>query len=181
VDMESEAEHWEVLKEKVAVKSSGTIKKRLRGRHLAVGLRGEPRELCRGDSGSRRKLAASCKKVSHRVRVAWRKRNIVRDKWTRAKAERGIRRVRTLMERLRTRHEGRHGVKDLDGARPRYQKKRDLKKLRRESTRNVNETLRKTTGLEIAKQIVRSTVGLRTIEDRTYWRGRPSPKRKKTG
>jgi hypothetical protein len=44
-------------------------------------------------------------------------------------------------------------------------KKRDLKELRRENTGHFNETLRKTSGLEIAKRIARSTVGLRTMKD----------------
>jgi hypothetical protein len=68
-------------------------------------------------------------------------------------------------------------VKDLGGGRPRYLKKRDLKKLRRESTGNVNETLRMTTGLEIAKRIARSTVGLRKMRNWTLWRGRFPPER----
>jgi hypothetical protein len=112
--------------------------------------------------------------------VAWRRRNIVRTKWSRAKAERGIRRVRTHRERVRTRHEERKRVKDLGGGWAQYLKKRDLKKLRRESTGNVNETLRKTTGLEITKRIAGYTAGLRTIKDRTLWRGLPPPKRLKS-
>jgi hypothetical protein len=116
--------------------------------------------------------------VSRHARVAQRKRNIVRNKWTRAKTERGIRRVRALRERVRTRHEERKGVKDLDDGQPRYLNKRYLKKPRWESTGNVNETLRKAIGLEIAKRIARSTVGLRTIKDRTLWRGRPPTKQK---
>lgn len=103
-------------------------------------------------------LAGACKKVSHSARLAWRKRNIVRNKQTRVKPERGIRRIRTLRGKVRTTHEGRREVKDLGGGRSRYLNKRDLKKLRRESTGNVNETLRKTTGLEIAMRIARSTV-----------------------
>jgi hypothetical protein len=66
--------------------------------------------------------------VSRRARVAWHKRNVVRNKWTRAKAQRGIRWVRTLRERARTRHEGRNGVKGPGGGRPLYLKKWDLKK-----------------------------------------------------
>jgi hypothetical protein len=48
-DMESEAEHREIPTEGSAVKSSGTMKKRHKGRHLAAGRRGEPKELTRGD------------------------------------------------------------------------------------------------------------------------------------
>jgi hypothetical protein len=107
--------------EDAAVKSSGTMKKRQWGQQLAAERHGEPKELTRGNCGSRRKLAAACRKVSRRARVAWRKRNIDRDKWTRAKAEQGVRRIRTLRERVRTRREGRKGVKD-GGGRPRYLK-----------------------------------------------------------
>jgi hypothetical protein len=51
------------------VKSLGTIKKRHSGRHLAAGQRGKPKELTRGESGSRRKLAAAYRKVSHCARM----------------------------------------------------------------------------------------------------------------
>jgi hypothetical protein len=91
VDIESEAEHRDVSTEEAAVKSSGTMKKRHRGRHLAARRRGQPKGLTRGICGSRRKLTAACRKVSRRARVAWHKRNVVRNKWTRAKAQRGIR------------------------------------------------------------------------------------------
>jgi hypothetical protein len=75
-DMESEVEHREVPTEEAAVKSSRTMKKWHRDRHLAPGRRGEPNELTRGGCRSRRKLAAACRKVSHRV---WRKRNVFRN------------------------------------------------------------------------------------------------------
>jgi hypothetical protein len=51
-DMESEVEHREVPTEEAAVKSSGTMKKRHRGRHLAAGRSGEPKELTRRNCGS---------------------------------------------------------------------------------------------------------------------------------
>jgi hypothetical protein len=56
--------------------------------HLAAGRRGEPKELTQGDCGSRRKLAATCRKVYRHARVAWRKRDIVSNNWTRDKVER---------------------------------------------------------------------------------------------
>jgi hypothetical protein len=84
-DMESEVEYWEVPMEDVAVKSSGTIKKWRRGQHLVAGRCGEPKEVTRGTCGSRKKLAATCRKVSHCARVAWHKKNVVRNKWIRAK------------------------------------------------------------------------------------------------
>jgi hypothetical protein len=44
-DMESEVKPREVPTEEAALKSSGTMKKRHRGRHLAAERRGEPKEL----------------------------------------------------------------------------------------------------------------------------------------
>jgi hypothetical protein len=52
--------------------------------------------------------------------VAWRTRNVVRKNWTRAKVERGTGRVRTLWKRVRTRQEGKMGIKDLGGRWPLY-------------------------------------------------------------
>jgi hypothetical protein len=56
--MESESELREVPKEGAAVKSVKGLKKRHRGRKLAAGRSGEPKELTR-DGGSRRKLTAA--------------------------------------------------------------------------------------------------------------------------
>jgi hypothetical protein len=77
-EMEAVAEHQEVPAEEAAVKSSGKMKKRHRGRYLAAGRRGEPNELTRQDCGSRRKLAAACRKVSRHAAVIWRKKNVFR-------------------------------------------------------------------------------------------------------
>jgi hypothetical protein len=44
--------HEEFHTEDVTVKCLGTMKKRHRGRHLAAGQRGEPKELTGGDSES---------------------------------------------------------------------------------------------------------------------------------
>jgi hypothetical protein len=43
-EKQCEAEQGKIPKEEAAVKSSGTMKKRHRGRHLAAGRRGEPKE-----------------------------------------------------------------------------------------------------------------------------------------
>jgi hypothetical protein len=76
--MQSTGEHREVPTEEATVKSLGTMKKWHRGRHLAAGQCGEPKELTRGDCGARRKLAATCRKMSHRAVVARCKRNVSR-------------------------------------------------------------------------------------------------------
>jgi hypothetical protein len=77
-DMKSEVEHREDPTEEAAVKSSGTMKKRQRGRHLYAGRSGEPNELALGDYGPRRKVAAACRNVSRCGAVARRKRNFFR-------------------------------------------------------------------------------------------------------
>jgi hypothetical protein len=99
-DMASEVERREVPTEEAAVKSSRTMKKRHRGRHVAAGRRGEPKELTRGDCGPRRRLAAACRKVSRRAGVAWRKRIVVRRDLTRNQVERGAPKRRKDEKRL---------------------------------------------------------------------------------
>jgi hypothetical protein len=53
-------------------------RKRRRIRNLAAERRQKRKERTRGNSGSRRNLAAACRKVSRRAKVAWRKRKLVR-------------------------------------------------------------------------------------------------------
>jgi hypothetical protein len=77
-NVKSEVEYREVPMKEAAVKSLGTMKKRHRGRHLAAGRRGEPKEQTRGDCGSRRNMVTSCRKVSRRAIVERRKKNIFR-------------------------------------------------------------------------------------------------------
>jgi hypothetical protein len=84
-----------------------------------------------------------------------------------------------LKERMRTHHEGRKGVKYLDGRWPRCLRKQDLMKLQLESTERVNKTYRKTNGLEIVKRIGRSPVRLQKMMDWMLWRGRPPLKWRK--
>jgi hypothetical protein len=80
--LESESEHREVPNEDAVVKPVRGRKKRQRGRKQAAGQHGELKELIRGDCGSRKKLAAACREVSHSATVAWRKRNIFRKSLT---------------------------------------------------------------------------------------------------
>jgi hypothetical protein len=63
--IQSKVEHREVPMEEAAGKSSEIRKKRHRGRYLAAGRCGKPKELTQGGCGSRGKLAATCRKVSH--------------------------------------------------------------------------------------------------------------------
>jgi hypothetical protein len=66
------------LKEDAVVKPVKGWKKRHRGKKPAAGRHGEPKELTRGDFGSRKKLAAACRKATSCATVAWQKRNLLR-------------------------------------------------------------------------------------------------------
>jgi hypothetical protein len=54
----------------------------VQGLHLATGLCRELKELTKGDCGSWRKWAATCRKVSHHAAVAWCKGNFFSKIWT---------------------------------------------------------------------------------------------------
>jgi hypothetical protein len=70
--------HQEIPKGEAAGMPVVGPRKRRRVRNLAAERRQKRKERTRGYSGSRRKLAAACRKVSRRAKVAWRKRNIIR-------------------------------------------------------------------------------------------------------
>jgi hypothetical protein len=55
------------------VKPARALKKRRRDRHLAVGRRGKPKERTKGDGGSRKKLVATCRRMTRRAILARRK------------------------------------------------------------------------------------------------------------
>jgi hypothetical protein len=68
--MQSIEEQQEIPKEDAAVMSVGRLRKRRRVCDLAAEHHQKMRERTRGNSGSRRKLAAACRKVSLRSKVA---------------------------------------------------------------------------------------------------------------
>jgi hypothetical protein len=69
--MQSAEEHQDVPNEDVAVMTVGEQRKRRRGRKSNAGRRGEPKELIRGNGGSRKKLAGACRKVHRHAAVIW--------------------------------------------------------------------------------------------------------------
>jgi hypothetical protein len=69
-EMESKAEHREVPKEHAAVETGKAPSKQHRGQNPDAGRSGKPKVLTRGDRGTRRKLAATCRKVSRGAIVA---------------------------------------------------------------------------------------------------------------
>jgi hypothetical protein len=77
-EMQPEAMHREVPKKEAAAKYSGAVKKRHRGQHLAAGPRGQPEERTRGNFGSRKKLAAACRKMTRSAEEARFKAHVVR-------------------------------------------------------------------------------------------------------
>jgi hypothetical protein len=76
--MQSTEVHQEIPKGEAAVMPVREPRKRGRVRSLAAERRQERKERTRGNRGSRRKSAATCRKVSRRAKVAWRKRNLFR-------------------------------------------------------------------------------------------------------
>jgi hypothetical protein len=69
--MQSTEGHQEIPKGEAAVMSVGEQRKRRRVRNLAAERHQKVKERTRGKSGSRRKSAATCRKVSRRAKVAW--------------------------------------------------------------------------------------------------------------
>jgi hypothetical protein len=53
------------------------------------------------------RLTVTSRKVTHCAKVAWHKGKIIGNRWTRAKAERGIWRVWMVREKVQMRHESR--------------------------------------------------------------------------
>jgi hypothetical protein len=80
--MQSVEEHQDIPTEDIAVMPVGEPRKQRRVWKSTAGRRGEPKELTRGNHGSRRRLAAACRKVSHHATVARQERNLIRKIWT---------------------------------------------------------------------------------------------------
>jgi hypothetical protein len=77
--MQSIEEHQEIPKGEAEGLPVGGPRKRRRVRNLAAECRQKRKERTRGNSGSRRTLAAAYRKVSRREKVAWRKRKLIRN------------------------------------------------------------------------------------------------------
>jgi hypothetical protein len=85
--MQSIEKHQEIPKEDSAVMLVGRPGKRRELCNLAAERLQEVREMIRGNSRSRRKSAAACRKVSRRAKAAWRKRNLIRKIWIQVSRE----------------------------------------------------------------------------------------------
>jgi hypothetical protein len=69
--MQSIEKHQEIPKEDSTVMPVEGLRKRRRVWNLAAEHCQKWKERTRGNSGSRRKLAAACRKMPHRAKVAW--------------------------------------------------------------------------------------------------------------
>jgi hypothetical protein len=81
-EMESGVEHQEVPKEYSAEKPVGRLKKWHRGQNLDIEQRKKSKEWTQGNCGSRKKLAAASRKMTHRTGVAQRKVHVIRKNQT---------------------------------------------------------------------------------------------------
>jgi hypothetical protein len=203
--MQSVGEHQEVPREDAVVKPVERRKKRHKGRKQAAGRHGEPKELTRGDCGSRKKSAAACRKVSRRATVAWRKKNIFRKSWTNENCGArkdvtaagkevircaGHRRKRniplytwrspkggTFENRCRKGPQCNTGIKDptINGIEGWSPGARALLGSGGTRKMDIYKILRE----KIPKHVVEISNGLQQMRNWTLWRGRPPPKRRK--
>jgi hypothetical protein len=179
-------------------------KRRHRGRKKAAGRRLEPKELNRGDRGSRKKLDAACRKVSRRATVAWLKRNVFRKSWTCGYC--GLRKEVTASRKMVTRcerhrrkvaqrsptggtfeHRCRRGPECSNGIRDRGRRRIKDPSTRRQLRLKIKWTSKQIDrkifyGIlreQIPKHVVETSSRLQQRRNCTLWRGRPPPKRKK--
>jgi hypothetical protein len=87
--LQSIEEHQKIPKKETAVMPGGGPRKRRRVCNLTTELRQRARERTRENNGSRRKSAATCKKVSRRAKLTWRKRNLIREFGPKETGDRG--------------------------------------------------------------------------------------------
>jgi hypothetical protein len=213
---QSMEEHQEIPKGEASVMPVRELRKWHRVRSLAAERRQKRKERTQENRGSRRKSAASCRKVTRHAKVAWYKRNLVRKiqiqenyepwkRWivtgrkttsratvawrsenvvrkngTRGQAKRGTPKrrkeggrpwkcleysngIRSHVEEQIHLRKGRKTAKSIGGRRRHQQ--------RLESMGNGNKVISKTTRLEIAKRIARSTVGMWKIRNWSLWKG----------
>jgi hypothetical protein len=212
--MQSAEEHQEFTKKDAAVIPVGEPRKRRRVRNLAAERRQKQKERIRTTCESRRKSAATCRKVYRRAKVAWRKRNLIRKSGTQENcgplqefSPSGMRTTRCAKVARRkgrsyeepTVEQGRRKNKNEDkisrvtrGRRMLGRRKvmcqggtngtgnrGFIEQLCLKNERTSEELDRKTFGLEFVKRAFGISGGLQRLMDRTLWRGRPPPKRKK--
>jgi hypothetical protein len=155
-------------KEETKFDNIGSSEDRCKAQRLVMRHRRGANMRIRDSVGSRQKLSAACKRVKRRAVPAVRKGHI-RKGPGKNNVARGACRGKMLDKRQRNNlecEEGRVG--------------RDLKKRLRLWMKRTSDTCyRKPTKLEMANLIFGSTIELQGVNDWTFWKVRPPPKRKK--
>jgi hypothetical protein len=169
LEVQSVAVHEEVPKEEAAVENFGVLKKWYRVQYAAVRHRGQPKKRTQSSGRSRKKLVAACRRMPHRA-IPARRKGYGRRGPGRDIVEIGAPKGRTSGTRRRAKPESITGIRN-EGSRQRLC-------LRSKTT--LGRFFRKTIELEIVKRTVGSSVRLGKMNDRTLWKGRPPPKRKKS-
>jgi hypothetical protein len=203
--MQSIEEHQDIPKVEASVMPAGEPRKRRMVRNLAAERRQKKKERTRGESGSRRKSAAACRKVSRRAKVAWRKRKLIRRIGTQENcgprnefSPTGIRTTHRAEVARRKEHGLQRQVKNNSTPRTLTGRASSMRRwkgpecktgikdprtrrhLRLQIERTTQEFNRRALGLEFVKRANGTSSGLLKIRNWTLWRGRPPPKRKKT-
>jgi hypothetical protein len=111
-EIKSVAEHQEVTVEEAAVKSLGALKKQHMGWHLVAGCHSQLQERTQGNCGSRKKLAAASRKLTHSAGVAQRKGHIVRKTQTGNNVARGAPRGQMSRRRCQPKLERKNGIRN---------------------------------------------------------------------
>jgi hypothetical protein len=186
LEVQSKAEHEEVPKEGAAVKPIGALKKLYGGWDLALRCCGQPKKETQGSGGSQKKLTAARRGITHCAVLAQRK-GSCRHGQGKDKAVPRTQKGWTFRTRHWMKPEGINGIRN-QGSRQQLHLRKDrttgngvIGWSRRKdphlgSRTTFGRIFRKTVELEIAKQIVGTSIRLWKMSIRTLWRGQPSPK-----
>jgi hypothetical protein len=149
------------------VKTAEALKERDEGRHLTVRNRDQQRKRTQGNGGSRKNLGATQKRLTRRAIRALGK-GQGRKRQGKDKVVLRTQKGWTFGTRSRAKLESITGIRNQGSRR----------RLHVRSRTTLNETFGKKTELEVAKQIVGTSICLRTMSDWTLCRVRSPQKRK---
>jgi hypothetical protein len=163
LEVEFEAEHEEVHKEEATVKPVRALKKWHGDWNLAIRHCQKPKKRAHGNVGYRKKLAASCRGMTHRA-IPVQHKGQGQDNVARGAPE-----GQTFGKRCWAKPEDITGIRNQGSRQEPHLGSRTI----------LGRIFRKTVKLVILKQIVRTSIRLQKMSDWTLWRGQPPSKRKK--
>jgi hypothetical protein len=165
---EAAVERLEILKEEINVDNIGSLVDRYEDRRLVLRRRRGAKKRIQDSVGFRQKLSAARKRVIRRAVTAVRKGNI-----RKGPGRKSVGRVHP-----KSRTFGKKQWKNSECGNVRVD--RDLKKrLGLRMQRKSGGKSKKITRLEMVNIVVGSTTGVQGVNDWTFWKVRPPPKRKK--